>query len=302
MVAVSCTSQSKPKNGLEHVVVSPNDNFILFSYFTNDISSIYSLNISNNKITELFISSSKRSYVNPKFSPKGEKIIFIGYDEGSINSNIFIANVDGTNVKQLTTGNSIITEAVFSSDDNTIYFNRALNYEKYSPIGRKAAHNFDIYSLELETGVEKKLTNIDAYMLSDISEVENKYILMELFQGMSNGMYMFPKEYPDSIKSIIPSNNPRKGLSSSYGNPKYSGKYKMLAFTAPYELYVMNFEDRIANKIYRSSRHIMQISFFHSRKEILFTLQKENLIRCINLDGTGFKKIPIEIPDKIKQN
>lgn len=291
-----CNAQEQIEQGIEHMTVSPDDEFILFSYYSDEISSIYKLNIKNGEIIKLLSSGTNASYVNPHYSQNGQKIVFIGYDKGSISSNIFIANSDGTSIKQLTKDNQIITEAIFSYDNNSVYYIKANEYNKYSPIGIKAAHNFDIYNLELESGTDLKLTKFAAYEINHISIIEQgKFMMMVLSKGANSGINIFPLEYPDRLKALTPSNNPREGLYSGYKRPAYSDKLKTIAFTAPYELYIMNFYDRIAKKIFRSSGQIMQICFLEKQEKILFTLQGENIIKCMKLDGSNLTNISVNI-------
>lgn len=294
---INCVNQKPEKNKLGQITLSPNDEYVLFSYSKNDVSSLYLLNLANRKVQSI-LSSETKSFTVPKYSSDGEKIIFIGHDKGSITGNVYIADTNGSNIEQVTIGESIITEAIFSSNGEMIYFIKASEYDKYSPIGVRAAHNYDVYSLKLGSKKEIKLTNKAAYRMSNISYVENgEYIILELFEGPNGGISIFKIENPDSIRAIIPSNNPREGLYSFYGNPIYSKDFSMLAFTAPYELYIMSFSDKVAKKVYRDTGHIDQVTFFSKQQKLLFTVHGKNLIRSVNFDGSMLGIIQINLPN-----
>ncbi|MCK9208521.1 MAG: hypothetical protein M0P66_15515, partial [Salinivirgaceae bacterium] len=176
-----CSAQNQEKIELQRLCVSPDSEYILFSYSENNLFSIYRMRLDGGYAEKFIDTKNNLSFLNPSFSPDGKKVVFIGYDNDSFSSNIYISNSEGTEILQLTFGNQIITQVIFSSDGNKLYFNKAEEYDKYSPIGIKDAHNFDIYCLMLENNHVDRLTKIEAFQLSNISLMEfGKYIIMDV--------------------------------------------------------------------------------------------------------------------------
>ena len=94
----------------------------------------------------LLTSSMMSNY--PKFSPDGESILFVAHKNST--TQLYLMNVDGSNVRQLSSNKGptgIITPAW--SPDGTL-----IAYSKSGPNGV-----YDIYVLDLNTGLEKNMLN-----------------------------------------------------------------------------------------------------------------------------------------------
>ena len=163
LLANSCHSETEQKESYKigNFDISKDDKYILYNFFSQGGSSIYQANIDGAE-SKLLISSNKdKSYFNPKYSQDGEKIVFIGYENKNANNcALYIANSDGTNMEQLTEGNEIISEAIFSNYGNNVIYLKANEYKHYSPIGVDQAHDFDIYSIDLNYKKVTKVTNL----------------------------------------------------------------------------------------------------------------------------------------------
>jgi Tol biopolymer transport system component len=295
-ILIACSGQFNKKDGLGSFDISPNDSQIVYSFTKSGESSIYILNINNGNSRKLISATANDNYYNPKYSPNGEKILFIENKKNSVNSALCIANVDDANIKRLTDSNEIITEATFSVDGKQIYFCKANSYDKYSPIGSRDAHNFDIYSFGIEDKELTKLTNLQLYGLSNISEIDSGYILFHIEAGSNGGMHLLSIEKETNLSKIIPKNNPRNDASLYY-SPIYSDSLKMIAFKAPYELYIMGLQDRsakivLSNKVGHNFRNIV---FYKSQPKILFSKVGSSNLFTTNLDGSVVNTIPVNI-------
>lgn len=294
----SCQSKQTQKNSMGDFDISKDDNHIIFSFFSiNKGSSIYTSNIDGTGIKQLIKSDEYKSYFNPKYSPDGKKIVFLECERGDVNNAIIcIAESDGSSIERLTAGNEIITEVIFSDYGNDIIYCKANEYEKYSPLGKKQAHDFDIYSVDILTKEITKLSNLKSYGVYKISEIDSSNILMHMSAGPDGGMFLFTKDTPNDLRRIIPINNPR-GDASLYYTPLYSKQYNLMAFIAPYELYTMDMESRKAKLLYdnKGYSHIEYICFYNTQRKILFSKKGETSLNSISLDGTGLKNIPINI-------
>jgi hypothetical protein len=276
--------------------ISNDDKKILFSFNSNSNSSVYEMNIDGSELSLIVNSKGDSSFVNPKYSLDGSYILFILYNSKNIESSTLCkAKSDGSEIQYLTDGKSIITEAIFTNENNKIIYCQANKYSKYSPIGVKDAHDFDIYFLNCINKETKRLTNFKAYGLNNLSEVDSTQIIFYLYEGINGGIYCLEKDKPNQMRLITPINDPRKGT-NMYTNPAYSTKYRLLVFSAPYQLYSMNVDDLIANLITeRENSNISKIVFFHSENKILYSKQFDNNLYTIKTNGSELKIIELNI-------
>ncbi len=296
MLIPSCKGQNVEKEGLGSFDLSANDKQIVFSFLKNGVSSLYLINSDGTNLKKIINLKGENNFYNPKYSPDGKRIVFILSRHGCINSTLCISNSDGSGILYLTDDKHIITEATFSLNGEIIYFCKANVYEKYSPIGRKDAHDFDIYALSIKDKKISKLSNLKSYGLSNISELDNKYILIHIESGPDGGMYLYSKEKAIKERRLVPVNNPRQDASIYY-TPIYSDCLNIIGFTAPYEIYIMSLKDNNAKLVFsnKGSNDISNIAFFKNQKKILFSKVGISDLFSINIDGTGIQTIPIII-------
>lgn len=301
MFAISCNSQSVPKNFIRGFDISNDDKRILFAIVENGHTSIREVTLHSDKDKVLMRSEENKFYSNPKYSPDGQKIVYIEHDlTDRDNSSLCVASSDGTGAVVLLEGKGIVTEAIFSEFENEILFCKANEYTKSSPIGVKAAHDYDIYSINLFSMEVNKLSNLKAYSMHHLFEVDSNYLLAHLYAGEEGGVMLFDKNYPEETKRVEPTNNPR-GDASIYHSPIYSKKFNMMTFIAPYQIYTMKMDSKNASLLYdgRGGAHIDYISFFHNEEKLMFVIKGAPNFYVINLDGSGLRKIPVDVNRKI---
>jgi WD40 repeat protein len=254
------------------------------------------MDTNGNNLKTLISATKEKSFFNPQYSPDGKQFLFIGYKKGSsTNGAIYIANSDGTGIKQLTAGNEIITTATFSKCGNTIIYIKANEYKKYSSLSQEQAHDMDIYTIRISDRKIKKITDLKAYGLYQVSEFDCENLLVYIAGGKEAGIFMLRNDSSKTVEQIIPRNDPREDP-SLYSYPIYSPKFSILAFLAPYEIYTMNMQSLKAELLYDNKGHsnIGGLSFFNTRKRVLFTKEDGTLsFYCINLDGSGYTEIPL---------
>jgi len=297
MLTISCNIQSnKNKSSIRGFDISQNDDRILFAFVNGGNSSINEMDINGNNHKTLIESKSDKFHINPRYSTDGQKIIFIEYDKADLyNNSLFIANSDGTNIQYLTGGDGIITEAIFSNYGEEILFCKANKYSKYSPIGVKAAHDYDIYSINLSNMEVVKLSNLKAYSLHHIFEMDSDNLLMHIFDSEKGGIGLFNKNEPDKFNKIVPLNNPRETVSELFNTPIYSEKFNKMAFIAPYQIYIMDMDSKNASLLYdnRGNTHIDYISFFKVKEKIMFVNKGDINFYYTDLNGKDLRKIAI---------
>lgn len=296
MTISSCKGQNTESQGLGSYDISANDKQIVFSYSKNGVSSIYIINNDGTNLMTLIGSNNGDNFYNPKYSPDGKKLVFILNKKGSVNSTLCLSNTDGSSILYLTDDKQIITEATFSLNGEYIYYCKANVYEKYSPLARKDAHDFDIYSVRIKDKKTTKESNLKSYGLSNVSDLDDSYMLIHLEAGPNGGMYLYAKNNVTEPKRIIPINNPRQDASLYY-MPIYSETHKTIGFTAPYEIYTMNLKDKTAKLVFsnKGNSNLSYIAFYKNQNKILFSKVGSSDLFSINIDGSGLRTIPITI-------
>lgn len=296
MLISGCKGQNIETGELGSYDISPNDTQIVFSYSKNGVSSIYAVNNDGTNLKMIIDSKDGDNFYNPKYSPDGKKIAFILNNKGSINSTLCLSNADGSDILYMTDGEQIITEATFSLNGEHIYFCKANVYKRYSPIARKDAHDFDIYSVNIKDKKITKISDFKSYGLSNVSDLDDTYMLIQLEAGPDGGMYLFAKDNATEPKRIIPINNPRQDA-SLYSRPIYSDTLKAIGFTAPYEIYIMDLKAKNAKLVFsnKGSSNLSYIAFYKNQKKMLFSKVGNSDLFSINIDGTGIQTIPITI-------
>jgi len=294
----SCTRGQIRENYIDDFDTSSDDKELILSINNQGKSSLYTADLDGRNFKSLIKSEGDTSYSSPRYSLDGNHVLFVKHNVNILRgSTLCLANLNGSNVENLFKANEIITEAIFSANTQEIIFCMAAQYSKHSPIGIKQAHNFDIFSINLADKKVTKLTNFEAYGINNICEAGSDYILFRMEAGENSGIYSFEKKDPLKLKKIVPSNNPRQN-ESLYRDPVYDKNYSSLVFTAPYELYSMSLNDRVAKLIYDSkgSSEISVVRLFKSQRRVLFKREIEkDVLQSLDLNGGVCKAIRIEI-------
>jgi len=294
-----CKDKVESKDSLGFFDISKNDDKIIFSYNIDGTgSSIYEMNIDGSGVKPIIMTTKNKSYLFPKYSPNNDKILFLEYDKRDKSKiSICLSDLNGKNLQHLTQGGEMIIRAIFSKYTNEIIYSKANTYGKSSPIGKEQAKGMDLYTLEISTGMTQKITDLNSYGIFHIFEIDSLNILTHI-TGPTGGICLINKNSPKSYQRIVPKNNPRKD-SSFYYTSIYSEKYDLMIFDSPYEIYTMDMQNKIANSLYYSNNaHIRLIRMFNTKPTLLFLIKGELAISSINLDGTGLRKIPINISKK----
>jgi len=167
---------------------------IVFSWKDDHKTSLYKVNIDGAN-PRLLSPKEEMLFENPSCSLDGQKIVFLTSKLNSLTSSIYTIGINGDSLMQITSGKTLIMEAVFSNTGESIYFTQANEYASYSPIGRKAPHNFDIYEISLNDKKASKVSNLNAYSLSGISDVDSTRLLLSL-RDNDDGIFFIKKTDP----------------------------------------------------------------------------------------------------------
>ena len=292
-VCVIGCSDDKAVSGIGLYDISNDDKQILFTWCHNGGASILQIDTNGVLLKSIIPATIDTNYFNPKYDRGGTRVLFIGSPKNNpFNCSIYIANVDGTEKKNIVYEQGLIGEAVFSECEDKIYYIKSKEFGHSSPVGRSQPHESDIYSVNLKDGKIERITNMNAYSLYRISEYDCNSMIMDL--PPSDGMVKFFKNDPSHLINITPLNNPRQD-STLYDSPIYSRRYNILAFLAPYELYIMNMDRKQAQSVARDENMISNIRLFNNQKRIVYTNEVDNDFFFINFDGSGSKRVSVPI-------
>ncbi|BAU56083.1 hypothetical protein MgSA37_04280 [Mucilaginibacter gotjawali] len=112
----SCSRATQNSSDLGLFDISKNDQYILFSIYSRQNSSIYQIGTDGSGLTCIIPSTKDSNYFNPKYSKTVTKILFLACPKKDINNTaIYISNLDGSQKQKITTGNENISEAFFRS-------------------------------------------------------------------------------------------------------------------------------------------------------------------------------------------
>jgi len=181
------TSEEHKRNhpsAKEIKVITPNfvpgkNDVIIFNYSTVFWSKIATFNLKTGEFKG-FDNIKIKQVKLPIFSPDGKKIAFLGaHDEYGHNRNIYIMNADGSKIRQITDfdfteqkkGNletsNYVLDLSFSPDGKRIIYAKArLKRERAYPLRGTMQAAWDVYEVDVATGIEHRLTNYDFYKMS----------------------------------------------------------------------------------------------------------------------------------------
>lgn len=279
------------KNGLGSFDVNESIDQLLFTFTINGKSSLYKSEIDGSKVKEFIKISDSTLLFRPRYSPDGKKIVFISGQHGHEDSSLWIVNTDGSGLTKLAHG--LITEAVFSFDNDNIYFGKAAVYKNFSPLASRNAHDFDVYCIKLKDRQIKKITNLNAYQLSSIIDVNDNELIIDLFP---EGVFFYKKHGSAELSKISPTNN-KKRNSNSYTRPVAINE-RSVSLVSYYELISFRLSDNEEKLIFSThgTNQFGTVRSLRKRNRLIFSYSNNNaVLYSIGLDGKGMEIIKLGI-------
>lgn len=273
--------------------ISKDDKNILFSMSKNGRISILSIDLDGANLKPIVKSTADSNYYNPSFNKDGSKILFIGSNRNNkLGCSMFLANKDGSQKHEILKDDGEIIEAIFSSCEEKIYYIKSKEFGSFSPVGRSQPHNSDLYAISLIDYKIEQITSMSSYDMFRLSEFGCENISLTMSSNERKGLLMFSKRDPKNIIEFNPLNNPRKD-NSLYNTPFYSEKYNLVGFIAPYELYIMDINKRIAKLVLYEDDMIKYFRFLNNHKEIVYTSQTNTSFHVVNFEGFKIGEIDL---------
>lgn len=286
--------------------VSPDNKNLVLSISDGPNSNLYLYSLVDNKLTPL--TNDKGYYSRPVFSPQDDKILFLSKNLEAETSDLCSFDLNSKKITKLTAGKTYVTEAAYMPNGTEIIYCGAGTITNYSPLARKAPHDIDLYSIGVNGGALKKLTNFSAYEFSAITpNRKGDTLLCKLIIKGAEGIYLV--SLSDTVKIKIEAvNNPRPQIGESfYGTPAYAKNNTQITFIAPYQLYIMNLTDKKCAEVWSTfgkDEQAMPIfsKFDKTDQKVFFSVlpivnrQYSRNAQLYSYDLTTKKVTPISIP------
>ncbi|SFO39917.1 hypothetical protein SAMN05421741_1512 [Paenimyroides ummariense] len=293
-ILFNCKSDNEDTEHLLTFDIDPSGSHLIFSWKTDNKTSIYRCDIDGENVKKI-LDNDSLSYYAPRYSKEGDSIIFIATDyPNSLLTSIGVWNVKENSSKLIVNDSLLKTEAVLSEAGNKLIFLGANEYGKYSPIGRKAPHGFDIYELNIKKNVTKRVTNFNAYQMNNLNYIQKDKFTFSSFLDGKDGVFLYNNQ-TKNISMITVKNDSLKSL-NGFSKAEYINDTE-LVYTSYYKINLVDFRKNTKKKIYRSKsgNHISNLSYSKKLNKLFVSEQKQNLIYVLDLDGKLIKTITINI-------
>jgi Tol biopolymer transport system component len=247
-------------------------------FYENDKASVYQLDITENKKLRV-TPESEYSFIKPVLSPDNKQVACIGESlTDVIKGKLCTIDIVTHSLTELTSDSVLILEYVFDPSGKSIYFTAAGHFGNYSPVARKAPHEVNIFNVDIDTKKVTQITYYDAYDLHGLSITNNgDSLLFHLIDRDKTGLFWMNIKSKQLTK-VSASNDLRADKKASpyeYYSPVLSRDNSKIAFSEPYELYIMDRETRISKLIFRNEPSLVNVGtakFFNGYNYIILTL------------------------------
>lgn len=274
--------------------VSSDGNFIVYSFINDENQSeLYTAKLDGTD-TKLFVSMKDYSFFNPKFSNDGTKVVFVGNNKMSRESSIWEINVDGRSLRKILADKGFISEVIYSEYNENLFYIRANEYDSYSPIVSKARHDFDIYSLVVDSLKGEKISELKAYNLYGLVELnKSKLLIGQRGSDFENGIFFFDKNSNTKLEKIETTNDKLKN-STGYSNPIVVADRNIVC-SSYYQLVRIDLATKLEEIILPSTGYHFRKICYNKRLERIFFTKKDDTdnIYSIDKDGENFQEVTL---------
>jgi TolB protein len=300
----------------ESVSLSPDDETIVFPFYQSGDGALYKANVDGSNVTQLTYPRQAESHVHPRFSSKGDKILFLSQEKhpGTLRQILYVMNKDGTNLVKLSDEEELVTDAIFSEDDQHIYFFIAREYEEGSKV-EAGPTNVDLYSVSVTGENKQKITEDASLKKRSLSITEDGrylgYVEMDNVEEVTQSFFILYDLKEKQKQSITPDFN---FVTNQIYSAKISPDGKVVAFSAAtenprkksqfiYEMYTMDTNGNEVKRITSFRTFITEPVFFRKKERILFIQDqswkkgKPNYkLWAVDADGEKIQSITLQMP------
>jgi hypothetical protein len=130
--------------------VSPAGGIVLLSKRNGNSSFLYRKDLASGK-TERITSAGRGIESEASFSHNGELVVYSFAESPDSKSSVWVVGVDGSNPHLITAKDEDAVHPVFSPNDAEVFYATSRFIGNYSPIVRPARHDWDVFSVPLQT-------------------------------------------------------------------------------------------------------------------------------------------------------
>ncbi len=291
------------------IAISNDDQHIAFSFYHNGNEAIYTSKLDGTGVHRVS-NPDKEYHHQPEFSPDGKKILYLSKNRDRIQS-LFIANRDGSNPERLSKDTQHVSEAIFSSDNKTVFY-ASTPAENVNKSEGEAKDGLDLFSVKIDGTEIQQLTDRDFFSMESLyySSKDN-----EVFFKDFNDSNVYDLEdgrvYTANFSSELP---------TDYFHLTISPERDIVAYTTvseeskesslfEYDLYIKNLNNGDTERLTDLNTSIVSPVFFNSKDEILF-LENENWpqepeeynLMTVDLKTKKLGEIALDMPEFERDN
>ncbi|KOS68946.1 hypothetical protein AEA09_10575 [Lysinibacillus contaminans] len=297
----------------EEFEISPDDQHFLFPYYVDGKEGIYRANRDGTDVRQLTSSETERHHA-PKYSHDGTKILYLSKNSDRVNS-LYVANQDGSQQKQITSNNVHVSEAVFSSTGETIYYIGESSGNLKKSEGEMTEGSY-LYSININGENRKQLTAKDYFYMNSLSiSADGKALYYSLFDGHKDKINSFSLENGDEKEAAFSEVLPN----DSY-NYRLSPNEEKLAYTAvseesqdsslfEYELFLIDIDERQPKRLTDLNSSVVSPRFLHHENQIAFLQYTnwpddpaKNDLYVLDLETSDLQPIELSISPRVSSN
>lgn len=282
--------------------LSKDDEVFAFSYFQQGERSIYTLPVSGGT-PEPIPNESGEDQHQPAFNENGTELLYLSDSAEGI-SYLNKINLLTRETAELTSEDLHIRDAVFSSDDEKVYF-AGIETEDWFSEDMETAGGFDVYEMPSSGGDPVKLTEEDSYVISSLSISDDGSALFYSATGDEGEMVKtYSLDNSNSHEALI------NRLPSGVYSPTLSPEGGEFAYTTAsgrgegeiyqYELFVLNIESGGSERLTEGSMNVDSPVFFHHSDYIAY-MEQQNWpedppvfqLKSMDLESSEAHEIPM---------
>jgi hypothetical protein len=226
-------------------------NNIVFTYYKNNIGSIYINSLTNDSIKRITNPKSGNDEF-PQFSNDGKKVLYFCYPNlNEKKCSINILDLESNNADTIVKVEPLVIDACFSRTGKFIYYIKASEFKNYSPIVRKLPHGVDLFEIDIITKQQRQITHLNEYMMQAITQTYSDSLIGMNIPNADDAMGMGLISISDGkFNRYKFQNDPRYQVKSWYF--PIAIREDSLIYSAPYEIYVHNFKDNCSKFLLRN--------------------------------------------------
>ncbi|WP_404443563.1 hypothetical protein LG307_15015 [Sutcliffiella horikoshii] len=301
----------------ETVTLSPDDKSIVFPFYQSGDGALYKADVNGSNVSQLTYPRQEESHVHPRYSSKGDKILFLSQEKGedTLTRSLYIMNSDGSELVRLSEDDELITDAIFSQDDQSIYYLAAKDYQEGNEM-EEGPSNIDLYSIAVTGEGKERLTHDESLKKRSLSLTKDgtKLGYVEWNKDEENGLH-------SSFIVMDTQTTEREYVKPSFDFPTniiYTGKLSpsgdLVVFSAAsenprdksqfiYEMYTMKSSGKEVQPITSFRTLITDPVFFRDKERVLF-IQDQSWLRgkpnyklwAVDINGERIQSITLQMP------